>query len=93
MSTENEEVMETLKTKDIEIERLRNHTEKMEDEILGTGALMKQAQDETENAQEDFNGWYEISRYDTSFMGDIITLLQPPKKSSLRTQKTRSINR
>ena len=90
VNTQNEQGLETLKVKDVEIETLKNETEKMEDDIFDTGALIKQAQDETERAQEEYDFWYDISRYDTNFMGDIITLVQQPKVSALKATKTRS---
>ena len=81
-----------MKQKDLDIENFKTETEKVEDEMLGTDALMKEAQDFTENAQVDFDSWFEISRFDTNFMSDILTLVQPPK-ANLRAQKTTSFNR
>ena len=30
----------------------------------------------------DVDYWYDLSRYDTNFMGDILTLIKPKAKSS-----------
>jgi len=61
--------------------------------LAGTHALIKDAIEETESARQDFSNWFDISRFDTSFAGDILTLLKPKSVAAPMRKNTSAARR
>lgn len=60
-------------TKDQELDDLKN---------LGQSAIK-----DTQQAEQDLDNWFDMKRYDTNFMSDILTLLKPKQKQGVDPHK------
>ena len=81
-----EQSCEDVKAKDVKIEELKGAIVVKEQEHVQIGEQLKDAKAVTAKTQLDVNFFYDIKRFDTNFMGDILTLLKP--KNAISRENT-----
>ena len=66
-----------IRTREASIAELNEEIAAKETELADCAKLMEGAKEETSKAEVDLSNLFDIRRYDTGFMADIVTLLKP----------------